>query len=402
MQVHGPVCRQCTGGNMGTKELGFGTKKLGFGTMRLPVLGGVQSRVDIEQYCRMADLFMERGFTYFDTAWMYHDCTSEAAFKKAVCDRFPRDSYTIADKMPTMMLYGPKAQEEIFAQQLERTGVDCFDFYLIHNLNIDNYAECLKYGTIEYVEEQKARGKMKHLGFSFHDNAEFLDMLLTKYPEMEFVQLQLNYLDWENEGIQSRLCYETARKHGKDIVVMEPVKGGTLSKLPPEAEKIFRDIHPDWSPASWAIRFAAGLPGVKLVLSGMSSYAQLEDNTSYMQDFTPLTKEETEAVFKVRDIILHSGAIPCTGCRYCVEASTCPMGIPIPDYFALYNAEIIDVLNASIGWTPQEQYYGNMVSGGKGRASSCIECRGCESVCPQHIAITDWLKKVGKRFDTQQ
>ncbi|MCD8293992.1 MAG: aldo/keto reductase [Clostridia bacterium] len=377
------------------------TKKLGFGTMRLPVLvKDGQEIIDIEQYCKMADMFLERGFTYFDTAWMYHGHTSEDAFKEAVFKRYPRDAYTIATKMPTMMLYGPKAQEEIFEKQLEKTGVDFFDYYLIHNLNVDNYAECMKYGTIEYVEEQMAKGRIKHLGFSFHDNAEFLEMLLQKYPEMEFVQLQLNYLDWDNEAIQSRKVYEMARKYNKEIVVMEPVKGGTLANLPPKAEKILRDIHPDWSPAQWAIRFAAGLDGVRLVLSGMTSLAQMDDNTSFMQDFKPLTAEETKAVFKVRDIIINNGTIPCTGCRYCIEANTCPMGIPIPDYFALYNAEQIDVINAATGWTPQEQYYGNLVGHGKGRASGCIGCRGCESVCPQHIKVSEWMEKVSARFDS--
>ncbi|MCD8307585.1 MAG: aldo/keto reductase [Clostridia bacterium] len=376
-------------------------KKLGFGTMRLPLLDEQdQASIDIEQYCRMADLFVERGFTYFDTAWMYHNHNAEDAFRKAVSERLPRDKYTIADKMPTMMLYGPKAQEEIFEAQLKKLGVDVFDYYLIHNLNVDNYAECLKYGTIEYVEEQKARGRIKHLGFSFHDNADFLEMLLKKYPEMEFVQLQLNYLDWDNDAIQSRRCYETARKYNKEIVVMEPVKGGVLAKLPPVAEKILRDIHPDWSPAEWAIKFAASLPGVRLVLSGMTSIEQLDENTAFLQDFVPLTDEEVQAVFKVRDIIMNDGSIPCTRCRYCVEANTCPMGIPIPDYFTLYNIDLLDVQNAATGWTPQEQYYGNMVGHGAGRASGCIGCRGCESVCPQHIKITEWMEKVSKRFDS--
>ncbi len=378
-------------------------KKLGFGTMRLPLLDEEdRASIDIEQYCKMADLFMERGFTYFDTAWMYHNCTSEDAFKKAVFDRFPRDSYTVATKMPTMMLYGPKDQETVFETQIRKTGVDFFDYYLIHNLNIDNYACCLKYGTIEYVEEQKAKGRIKHLGFSCHDNAEFLEMILQKYPEMEFVQLQLNYLDWDSETVQSRRCYETARKHGKEIIVMEPVKGGVLATLPPEAEKIFRSIHPDWSNASWAIRFAASLPGVKLVLSGMTSLEQMEDNTSFMQDFVPLTEEELQAVWKVRDILDGNGDIPCTGCRYCLEANTCPAGIPIPDWFWLYNKEQVDVINQATGWTPQEQYYGNMVGRGAGRASACIGCRGCESVCPQHIKIPEWMEKVSARFDVEQ
>ncbi|MCD8295791.1 MAG: aldo/keto reductase [Clostridia bacterium] len=375
----------------------MGAKKLGFGTMRLPVMPGMDyTHIDMNEFRRMADMFIERGFTYFDAAWMYHDGEAERALKKVLAERYPRDAYTVTTKMPTMMLSGPDDQVRYFETQLERTGLDYFDYYLAHNLNVDTYGECLKYGTLEYMRDLKSQGRIKHLGFSFHDSPEFLEMLLQKYPEMEYVQLQLNYLDWDNESIQSRKCYETARKYGKQIIVMEPVKGGTLANLTPEAEQILKAIHPDWSKASWAIRFAASLPGVMTVLSGMTTLEQMNDNTSYMQDFAPLTENEVEAVFKVRDIIIQSKAIPCTRCRYCVEANSCPMDIPIPDFFALYNTETMCSPN---GWTQQWQYYSNMVSNGKGRASACISCHGCESVCPQHIQITEWLKKVSAIFE---
>ncbi len=375
-------------------------KKLGFGFMRLPVLSEKdRGQIDYDRLYRMVDTFMERGFTYFDTAWMYHNFQSEPALKRAVVDRYPRDAFTVATKMPTMMLESPEEQERIFEEQLANTGAGVFDYYLLHDLNVVTYKTVTEYGTIPYLEKQKAAGRIRRLGFSFHDSADFLDRILTEHPDMDFVQLQINYLDWDNPGIQSRKCYETARKHGKPVIVMEPVKGGTLASLPPEAEKIFRDIHSDWSPASWAIRFAASLEGVMVVLSGMSTEAQLEDNTSFMKDFTPLTDEEREAVFRVRDILNRSTEIPCTGCRYCVEANKCPMGIPIPDFFALYNAEQADTNDL---WSPQIEYYENMVIHGAGKASDCIQCRGCEAMCPQRIPITDWLKKVSETLEVEQ
>ncbi|MCD8307589.1 MAG: aldo/keto reductase [Clostridia bacterium] len=375
-------------------------KKLGFGLMRLPVLSSEdRGQIDYDKLYRMVDTFLSRGFTYFDTAWMYHNFQSEPALKRAVIDRYPRDSFTVATKMPTMMLTYPKEQEDIFEQQLQKTGAGAFDYYLLHDLNVVTYKTVSDYSTIPYLEAQRAAGRIRKLGFSFHDSAAFLDKILTEHPDMDFVQLQINYLDWDNPGIQSRKCYETARRHGKPVIIMEPVKGGTLASLLPAAEKIFRSVHPDWSPASWAIRFAASLEGVMVVLSGMSTEEQLEDNTSYMQDFKPLTEEELKAVWQVRDILLNTTEIPCTGCRYCVEANTCPMNIPIPDFFALYNTEQQDTNGL---WSPQIEYYLNLVTHGAGKASDCIRCRGCEAMCPQRLPITDLLEKVAVTLEVEQ
>ena len=275
--------------------------KLGFGMMRLPLIEPENDRaVDMRQVERMVDAFIERGFTYFDTAYMYHDFTSECVAREALVKRHARDSFTLASKLPTMFLKKEDDQERIFGEQLVKCGVDYFDYYLLHSLNGTNYATAERLDSFAFVARKKAEGRIRHVGFSFHDRAELLDEILTAHPETEFVQLQINYLDWDNESIQSRMCYEVARRHGKQVVVMEPVKGGALARVPAEAERLFRDLRPDLSPASWAIRYAASLDGVMMVLSGMSSLEQLLDNTSYMQSFEPLSDREravvTEAV----------------------------------------------------------------------------------------------------------
>lgn len=309
-------------------------------------------------------------------------------------DRYTRNSFTLATKLHVGFVQTKDDRDRIFNQQLEKTGAGFFDYYLLHGIEEESYQKYEEMDCFNWIQEKKWQGLIRHIGFSFHDKAELLDEILTQHPEMEFVQLQLNYLDWESEWIQSRLCYEVALKHDIQIIVMEPVKGGTLVEVPAPVEKMFRDYNPNQSIASWAIRFVAGLDNVMMVLSGMSNMEQIEDNTEYMADFKPLNDEELAIIQKAVDLINADIAIPCTACEYCLEG--CPMKIAIPQYFSLYNENMRE--SKEKGWTANMIYYGQL-SENFGKASVCIECGVCERACPQHIPIIERLKDVAGHFE---
>ncbi|MEE0072625.1 MAG: aldo/keto reductase [Lachnospiraceae bacterium] len=373
----------------------FEGKKLGFGLMRLPLTdANDKGSIDIEALKEMVDTFMEQGFTYFDTAWMYCAFKSENAVKEALTDRYPRDRYTLTTKLHASYLKTKEDRDRIFEEQRQKTGVDYFDYYLIHAIDQELYSIYNEMDCFNWLIEKKKQGLVKHIGFSYHDSAEFLDQVLTEHPEMEFVQLQMNYLDWESAEVQSRKCYEVASKHGKPVIVMEPVKGGILADVPAEVRESFAAYHPDLSVPSWAIRFVASLDNVAMVLSGMSNMEQLMDNISYMKEFVPMNAEETELVHKAAEMIKDSIAIPCTGCSYCTEG--CPMQIAIPDLFRVYNkskrGEITDV-------EANEEYRQLTESGGKAR--ECLACGQCQVACPQHLEIINYLKDVAKCMEKQ-
>lgn len=364
-------------------------KKLGFGLMRLPLLNKEDpAAVDIEQVKRMVDLFIEKGFTYFDTAWMYCGFNSENVVKEALINRHPRETFTLATKMHAGFFNTKEEREQVFEQQRVKTGAEYFDYYLIHGISANSYEKHEELDSFGWLREKKEQGLVKHMGFSFHDSAELLDKILTAHPEMEFVQLQINYADWENPTVQSRGCYEVAKKHGKPIIVMEPVKGGMLATPPESVVKIFKEAEPDSSVASWAVRFAADLDGVMTVLSGMSNVAQMEDNLSYMREFTGLTAEQRETLKNAQEELARIPMIPCTVCNYC--AKVCPMQIGISGSFTAMN--YLTLYRDKAMAQHQESW---LVSGhGLKQAKECIGCGKCEEACPQHIAIREELKKV--------
>jgi Predicted oxidoreductases of the aldo/keto reductase family len=364
--------------------------KLGFGLMRLPKDGA--GSIIQEQVNKMVDNYIDAGFTYFDTAYVYEG--SEIAMKTALVDRYPRESYTIADKLPAWKLKSEDDVKRIFQESLERCGVDYFDFYLLHSVEASHYPTYEKYNCFEFIKDMKMVGKIKYTGFSYHDDAKLLDQVLTEHPEIDFVQLQLNYLDWENGVIQSRKNYEVARKHNKPVLVMEPVKGGTLARFPEEIEQIYKEYSPDKSIASWALRFIASKEGVMTVLSGMSNEEQMRDNINTMKNFEPIGEDEEKLIAKVTKKILSTPTIPCTACQYCMAG--CPMKIEIPELFNAYNSAII--YGKSIRYN---QYYKIHSQGEHGKASACIQCGQCEKVCPQHLEIMSLLKEVSKEFDEE-
>lgn len=364
-------------------------KKLGFGLMRLPQKNDT---IDIEETARCADLFLSRGFKYFDTAYVYDG--SEEAFRDAIGSRHPRESYYLANKMPMWLVHDVADLDRIFNESLTRCAVNYFDYYLLHSLkgNEKEHSVLAKYDAWGWLARKKEEGLVRHIGFSYHGKADELDKILTEHPEIEFVQLQINYVDWDNNTIQSRLNWETARRHGKDIIIMEPVKGGSLVTMPDNIRNIFLESNNESSVASWAVRFAASLDGVIVVLSGMSNYEQTDDNTSYMQNFIPISESEHGVIKHAREEIAKIPIIPCTSCRYCVPE--CPMKIDIP--------EVITTLNTYkvYGNLPaQKRHYTQGVIKGKGKASQCIICNNCQAHCPQNLSISEHMTEAAKIFE---
>lgn len=363
--------------------------KLGFGLMRLPK--DKQGQIKLDEVQRMVDSYMERGFNYFDTAYVYEG--SEDAIRQTLVEKYPRDVYTLADKLPAWKLTCQEDVERIFQESLKRTGVDYFDFYLLHSVEKSHYPTYEKYQCFDFIQEMKKQGKIKYMGFSFHDDADFLDKVLTEHPEIDFVQLQLNYLDWENGVIQSRRNYEVARKHHKPIIVMEPIKGGTLASFSDDIKKIYKDYAPQKSIASWALRYVASLDGVMTILSGMSNAQQMNDNLDTMTHFEKINNEEAKLIKQVTDQVLSYPTIPCTKCRYCTPG--CPMHIQIPDLFTAYNSAKMYGENRRY-----DTYYKDHSTGDYQPAKACIACGQCESVCPQHLEIISLLKEVSEVFDS--
>ena len=361
--------------------------KLGFGLMRLPKLA--DGKIDVPQVGRMVDEFIKAGGTYFDTAFVYDNGESEKAVKAALVDRYPRDKYTLCTKLCAWMgCSDEKSAKEEFYTSLERTGAGYFDYYLLHALQRNNYKKYDEYHIWDFVKEQKAKGLIKYWGFSFHADPPLLEELLNAHPDVDFIQLQINYADWENPGVASRECYEIARKHGVSITVMEPIKGGALANPIPAVQEIFKKADPDASCASWAIRYVASMEGIITVLSGMSNMAQMEDNLSYMRNFKPLSKAEQAVIEEAQKALSRDKSIPCTACHYCTDG--CPMTIPIPEIFAVKNDE-----DRHKTWDGGNQKY-RIATANRGKASDCIECGQCEGACPQHLPIIKLLKECRK------
>ena len=364
-------------------------KMLGFGCMRLPMDG---DKIDIEQFKKMVDVFMANGFNYFDTAHIYHDGESEKAIREAVSSRYPRESFILTDKLTTNCFNKQEDIRPLFKQQLKDSGVDYFDFYLMHSQDAAIYEKFRRCNAYETALEMQKEGKFRHFGISFHDKAEVLEQILKDYPQIEAVQIQFNYLDYGDPAVDSKRVYEVCEKYGKAVIVMEPVKGGNLVNLPEKAQGILDSLNSGMSNASYAIRFAASFPNMFMVLSGMSDLAQINDNMSYMKDFKPLDEKEMQAVDDVRKAFSEINLIPCTACHYCT--SGCPMNISIPELFSCYNHKV-----NFHDWN-QGYYYAQITRDG-GKPSECIECGQCEGICPQHLEIIRLLKDVSGEFEKE-
>ena len=365
--------------------------KLGFGLMRLPEKDGA---IDIEQVSHMADSYMEAGFNYFDTAYVYHGGNSEKVIKEAIVKRFPRESFTIATKLPAWFLHSPEDRDKVFEEQLDRCGVDYFDYYLLHSLEDgNNYDTYEKYDCFNWGIKKRDEGRIRHFGFSFHGTPELLVQVLDKHPEIEFVQIQLNYADWDNKIVHSGELYEILRDRNIPMIIMEPAKGGKLACLDDECAEILKAIRPDKSLASWAFRYVGSLPGIATILSGMSTPEQMEDNINTFKDFEPLSEEELAAIDKVKEIMNRVELAGCTSCKYCVEG--CPMGISIPDVISAVNTK------RKFPGDMRPQFFYNGLVDRYSHASDCIACGQCEGVCPQHLPIISLMQEAVEKFESE-
>lgn len=368
-------------------------KKLGFGFMRLPKNSDKPGDIDYTQVNEMVDYAMDNGFNVFDSGYGYMEGYSDIAIKKTITERYPRKSFKISNKLPIYDFTLETDMDKIFAEQLDKCGLEYFDYYLLHAITEELYENIVKkMDCIDYLKKLKEKGFINHIGISYHDNADFLDIILEENPEIEFVMLQLNYLDWINPGIQASKCYKIAKKHNVPIMVMEPLKGGTLVNIPKIAEKKLKSVNPDMSIASWGIRFVAGLDDICIVFSGMSSFEQIKDNISYMKNFEPLNKNEKKALRKVRKIISNSIAIDCTYCDYCLDS--CEENIPISKFFSLYNDSKLAIEKQDLHGIYYENYAKN-----SNPASACTECGKCVEICPQHLDVIGLLKEVSSYFE---
>ena len=372
--------------------------KLGMGMMRLPLLEENNfTNIDYNQVNEMVDAYIDAGFNHFDTAFVYHEGVGEPAFKKCVAERYPRESYKIATKLPLFVINEESQLEPIFNQQLENCGVDYFDYYMLHNVSGFTENAWKNVDLYSFIEKKKEEGKIRHIGISTHGNAEFLEEILFEHPELEFVLLQINYLDWEDENIEARKCLEVARKYNQSVMIMEPYKGGFLADVPKEAEKLMKEYNPDRSVVSWAMRFVANLDDVCVVLTGASSLEQLENNIEEFNNADPLNEEEHAILEEVSEIINNNITVNCTKCRYCVDS--CTEEIDIARLFDLYNKHKLVGID---DWTPYGNAYLNYSKlDGVGIASDCIECEVCIEECPQQINIPEVLKDVAKTFETE-
>lgn len=360
--------------------------KLGFGFMRLPV---TDNDIDYKAVNEMVDLFQARGFNYYDTAHGYLDGKSESAVRECLVKRYPRDSYLLCNKLSVNFFEKQEDIRPFFEKQLEACGVEYFDVYLMHSQISEIYKKFKRCNAYEEALALKKEGKLRHFGISFHDTPQLLEEILISYPEIEVVQIQFNYADFDNSSVQSKACYDVCRRYGKQIIVMEPIKGGSLVKLPKKAEELL--VGKKYSPAGYALRFAGSYEGIATVLSGMGDINMVEENTSVMGNFVPLDKSEFDLISDIRSILREAGSIPCTDCRYCI--SSCPQNILIPDLFTCYNNK-----QSYGGWNPG-WYYKNVHTVNNGKASDCIGCGTCEGICPQHLHIIELLKTVAKEFE---